>query len=270
MNVAHSGLLKRNAALCLIDDFRRTLAATTTDADVRALADRARARALALQGADEDRPYFAKTICQLATSLRRAGWTRACVDLLEWTLDECTRDAFLFTELVMCQLAADRVDEAEAVLARAEAAGMVGEAMYAAFISSYGRARRWADAQRVFDRATRAGVSGHFTYTALIDAYVRIGDLARARSVFTEAASAGHLDTTAFSALMRGYIRAGCAGEIARLGRQADRAGLMTDVMRQQITRILHRAGRTRQANRLRRRAAASATGVASAGGPPV
>lgn len=252
---AHNSLRKRNAALELVEHFRRTLPTLRVHAEVHQLTGRARQLALDLQGTDSDRPYLARTISQFATALRRAGWTDVCVELLEWALHAHIEDSFLYTELVMCHLGRDDGAAAEQVLVRAESTGMVGEAMYAALIAACGRAKRCADAQRLFDRAGRAGVSGHYTCTALIDTYVRAGDLARARLVFTAAQSVGRLDAGAFSVLVRGYIRAGCAGEIARLGRQADEAGLMTDGMRTTITQVLHRAGRTRQANRFRRKA---------------
>lgn len=252
---AHNSLHKRNAALELVHAFRRVVATTPGCDGVRAATIEARACALALQGAPDDRPYLRKTISQFATTLRRAGWTAICSELLEWAIGEQIEDSFLYTELVMCHLGADDPVAAEQVLGRAEAGGMIGEAIYASLVAAWGRAGRPADAQRIFDRAVRGGVSGHFAYTALMDSYVRAGDLAQARTVFAQAQSTGCLDPGAYAVLLRAYIRAGCAGEVARLGRQADAAGCMTDGMRTTVTQILHRAGRTRQANRFRRRA---------------
>lgn len=252
---ARNSLYKRNAALELIHAFRRAVATTPGGDGIRAATMQARERALALQGSPTDRPYLQKTISQLATTLRRAGWTAICADLLEWAIGAQLEDAFLYTELVMCHLGADDAGAAEQVLGRAEACGMVGEAIYASLVAAWGRAGRPADAQRIFDRAVRARVSGHCAYTALMDGYIRAGDLAQARAVFAQAESTGSLDPGAYAVLLRAYIKAGCAGEVARLGRQADAAGCMTDGMRTTVTQILHRAGRTRQANRFRRRA---------------
>jgi tetratricopeptide (TPR) repeat protein len=245
---------KRDAALALVTTFKQRLATTSAAADVRRLVEYARNEVLNLQGGARDRPYMARTICQLATGLRRASWTREAIDLISWALDQHVADSFVLTELIVCHLTQQDWDGAERALDRARRLGIVSEAMYAALVAGYGQAGRYTDAQRIFDMARACRVAGPFSHTAMIGACVRAGRLARAGDILRAADAEGKTDACAYATLINAYIRARRTGDVARLSRAADVAGMMSPTMRSQVARALHSAGRVRQARRFERR----------------
>jgi pentatricopeptide repeat protein len=198
-------------ALRILTTFRERLGKIRSGAQLREVIRETCDRVVALQGAPDDRPYRAKTICQIATLLRRNGWVAAAQELVHSKLAQDAADAFLQTELVMCAIARADWSSAERLLRSAQDTGMAAEAMYAALITAYGRAGRLGDAERIFRLATEHRLAANHVHSAMVAAYVREGLLARARRAVqaAEAAAAGVMPDETRRQVMRTIERAG-------------------------------------------------------------
>src|SRR4051812_26923543 len=121
---------KRDVALDVIARFKAALASAPPDIDIGAVVSSARAQLDALQGDAADRPYLARSVCQMSTLLRRRGWHQAARELVAWAERRGVVDTYLLTELVQCQVAAGDLAAAERTREQAHAAGMLSEPIY--------------------------------------------------------------------------------------------------------------------------------------------
>jgi hypothetical protein len=138
---------KRDAVLALLREFRDDLAGVQTRDDALRLVDRARERLLNVQGADAERAYFARSLCQMATALRRRDYHQISRQLLEWGAERGAVDSYTLVEIVQSHLCDADFTAAEATLVRARSRSLVSTAMYTALMSAYARARDWRTVQ---------------------------------------------------------------------------------------------------------------------------
>ncbi|MGE3956166.1 MAG: tetratricopeptide repeat protein [Vicinamibacterales bacterium] len=205
---------KRAAALGLVGECTDRLRGARQADDVRALASALAARAHALQGDPDDRPYFTRTMSRIAHVVRAHGWVDVAADTLEWTIRQGAVDGYVLSELAECQLARGDVDAAEATLARARASQVATDAIYTSLVKAHGRAGRPELARRMFEQARADRALTSFTYPALIAAYAVAGDLAGAHRAFESAQHDGFITPPAYTALASAYVG---VGEVARV-----------------------------------------------------
>jgi pentatricopeptide repeat protein len=192
---------KRTAALGIIDTCVSQLGVLNEASHVRAMAARLSEEAFVLQGTAQDRPYFTRTMSQLAHVLRAHGWVEVAHDTLEWSIERGALDGHVLSEVAECHLARGNVRAAEDTLARARSAGVSTDAIYTSLVKAYGRTGQPERAHLMFEQAREHAAVTSFTYPALIAAYASAGDLRRARHVFDCAKADGQLSPPAFTAL---------------------------------------------------------------------
>lgn len=219
---------KRSVALGLIGECAERLGALRDAASVRALVSGLVEHAHAVQGGDADRPYFARTVSQVANLLRRHGWVEIACETLEWGISRGACDGHLLSEVAECHLARGDVFAAEQTLARAAAAGVSTDAIFTSLVKAYGRSRRPDAALQTFERARDAGALTPFTYPALIAAYAAVGDLARARAVFEAARLEHQLSAPAYTAMATAIAGGGSVEELDALMDEARAVGEMS------------------------------------------
>lgn len=203
---------KRAAALDMVGECTVRLGDLTDVGAVREMVRTLAARAQALQGTLDDRPYFTRTMSRLAHVVRAHGWVEVARETLEWTMALGAMDGYVLSELAECHLARGDVQAAEATLVRARTAGVATDAIYTSLVKAHGRAGRIADARRIFDQARADRALTAFTYPALIAAYGVVGDLRAARLAFESAKHDGQLSPPAFTALA---TACGAVGDLA-------------------------------------------------------
>lgn len=126
---------------------------TAHERGTRAVGDlvkRTRSRIHELQGSrPEDRPHFAKSLSNMATSLRDVGEEAASLDLLEWAWRRRAVDAVSYGALVDAYGKAGDLARAEEVFEAARAAGLADAVTYLIWFAAVARrasARRIAAA----------------------------------------------------------------------------------------------------------------------------
>lgn len=219
---------KRSVALGLIGECADRLGAMRDAASVRALVSGLVEHAYVIQGGHEDRPYFARTVSQVANLLRRHGWVEIACETLEWGLTRGACDGHLLSEVAECHLARGDVSAAEQTLERAAAAGVSTDAIFTSLVKAYGRSGRPDAALQTFERARDAGALTPFTYPALIAAYAAAGDLTRARAVFESARLERLLSAPAYTAMATAIAGGGSAEELDALMDEARAVGEMS------------------------------------------
>lgn len=200
---------KRSAALELIGECTNRLHEGGDAAAVRAMVMTLAARATALQGGADDRPYLTRTMSRLAHVVRAHGWIDVARETIEWAIAQGAVDGYVLSELAECHLARGDVRSAEGVLAHAQASSLATDAIYTSLVKAHGRAGRIADARRLFEQARQEDALTAFTYPALIAAYGVAGDAQAARRTFECARADGHLSPPAFTALATACAAAG-------------------------------------------------------------
>jgi pentatricopeptide repeat protein len=199
---------KRDAALDAIARFKARLVAAQPDVDVAQLVGDVRTEFATWQGDERDRPYLARSVCQVSTLLRRYGRHAATRQLIEWVEARGVVDAYLLTELVQCHVIAGDLAQAELTCERARTARLLSEPMYTALISAYGRRSNAAQARAVFERALNLAFATAHSFCALITAYARCGDLEAAHGIFDLAHHHGCGDSAVHAMMVSAYGRA--------------------------------------------------------------
>ncbi len=198
---------------------------------VSELVKRTRTRIQELQGSrPEDRPHFAKSLSNMATSLREVGEEIASLDLLEWAWRRRAVDAVSYSLLVDTYGKAGDLVRAQEVFEEAHAAGLADEFTYSTLVDAYGKTGDVGRAQEVFEAARAAGLANAVTYNALVDAYGKTGDVRRAQEVFEAARAAGLADEFTYSTLVDAYGKAGDVGRAQEVFEVARAAGLANAV----------------------------------------
>ncbi len=257
--------VRRNRAVATVESFKAALAGAHGASAVRSAADRVWAELVALQGAADDQPHLAKSLCQVATAVRRRGFPGVASGLLEWMLDAGLADAYVVNELLLSYVLLDDLDAADRGLAKARARrlatpgiystliaacgrlkntsrarqlfeqaladGLVDGCVYTAIISVYGKAGALAAARAVFEQARARGLVLPGSYTALVVACAQSADLASAQHVFAEAQAVGLADQRTYTALLGAYGKAGDVTRAQRVFDQAHSAGLCDSFM---------------------------------------
>lgn len=219
---------KRSVALGLIEECADRLGGMRDAASVRALVSGLVEHAYVIQGGHEDRPYFTRTVSQVANLLRRHGWVEIARETLEWGISRGACDGHVLSEMAECHLARGDVSAAEQTLERAAAAGVSTDAIFTSLVKAYGRSGRPEAALQTFERARDAGAITPLTYPALIAAYAAAGDLTRARAAF-EAARLDHLlSAPAYTAMATAIAGAGAVDELDALMDEARAVGEMS------------------------------------------
>ena len=219
---------KRAVALGLIGECAESLGAMRDAASVRALLLGQLEQAYLIQGGEADRPYFARTVSQVANLARRHGWVDIAGEALEWGLTRGAIDGHLLSEVAECHLARGDVFAAEQTLVRAESAGVPTDAIYTSLVKAYGRSGRPDAALEAFERARQAGAVTPFTYPALIAAYAVAGNLVRAREVFEAARVEHQLSAPAYTAMATALAGRGRVDELDALVDEARAVGEMS------------------------------------------
>ena len=214
---SYASLQKRDVVLGVVSTFRTALAGARTKVEVEAIVSQARDGLQVLQGRWSDRGHFAKSLCQVATAVRRQGWPDVARALLEWALGQRIADPYILNEIAQCHLANDDLIGAEDTLQRARALNLLSEAMYTALLRRYGRAGDTRKARQLLDGAVQDGVAGAFSYTALVAAYGKAGDILQAQEIFERARSRGLLVAAIYTALADAYGKAGHVQESKRV-----------------------------------------------------
>jgi pentatricopeptide repeat protein len=219
---------KKSAALGLVGECAAQLPSISDARKARGLAASLAARAHELQGGDRDRPYFTRTISQLAHVLRSHGWVEIASETLEWGIARGAIDGYVLSEVAECHLARGDVSGAEAALERARAGRLPTDAIYTSLVKAYGRSGHPDHARLVFDRAVADSAVTPFIYPALIAAYASAGDIPSARQVFEQAAACGQLSAPAFTALAAASAVAGDLAGVDQVLAMARAAGHMS------------------------------------------
>ena len=179
--------LRRNRAVATIESFKATLARAHVIGQVQHAVDAVRAELVSLQGAVDDRPHLAKSLCQVATAVRRRGFPEVGSGLLEWTLDAGLADAYIVNELLLSYVLVDDLDAADRGLTKARASRLVTPGNYSTLIAACGRLKNITRARELFEQALADGLVDGCVYTAIINVYGKAGALAAARAAFEQA-----------------------------------------------------------------------------------
>src|SRR5262245_15202818 len=95
---------KRDRALSIVEQFDRALGCARTPQEVEPLVARTQRELLALQGRPEDRAYLARTLCRMATALRRRHLHSVSRQLMEWGMEHGAVDSYICSELIQACL----------------------------------------------------------------------------------------------------------------------------------------------------------------------
>ena len=148
---------KKIAALGIVEECFTRVGQLSDAAAVRAMATALAERAWDLQSAPRDRPYFTRTMSQLAHTLRGRGWVEIACEVLEWAIRHGAIDGHVLSEVAECHLARGDMRSAEATLERARAERLPTDAIYTSLVKAYGRIGRpdRARTTRTADRSRR-------------------------------------------------------------------------------------------------------------------
>jgi pentatricopeptide repeat protein len=202
-------LSKRNAAVSIVEEFVGALGTMTSESTVAAAVADVRARLEREQSGAADRAYLARSICRVATAVRRAGWAIAAASLLDWALEQQLADTFVFAEAIQCRLALGRWRDAERLIWTARRQHAISVAAYTSVMSMYARLGWASRCRRLFDRAELDGLATSECVAALIKAYSMAGCVKASSRVFGRAKRTGHDDLGCHIAMMAAYGRSG-------------------------------------------------------------
>src|SRR5262245_37078544 len=99
-----SALDKRDRVLHVLDRFVHALNDARTDQQLEGAVLAAREQVVVLQGAPSDRRYLARTLCQMAATLRRRHSYAASRRLMEWSIEQGTVDSHICAEMIQACL----------------------------------------------------------------------------------------------------------------------------------------------------------------------
>lgn len=136
-SVSADPMARRDAALSILDRFRRDLRRASTIGHAQWAADQATYRLETVQGDPRDRRYLAKSLCWVASLLRKAGWAPVAITVLQradrqQALDECS-----FCEFAECYLAIGDSETALGLLLRGCAEQPTSQGIYTTLSKMY-------------------------------------------------------------------------------------------------------------------------------------
>ncbi len=199
-----SALVLRDSALQQLNNLKQQLASPVTVVQCARLIRRVCAELESIQGDCRSRPHFAKSLCQVAHAVRKAGHPALAEDLLERTLARNICDQYLVSELVQCLLMRGRIDRAAQVIAWDESG-----ASYSAVIIALTRAGALVRARQLFEDACAKGLSVHYSLPIVLRGWVDAGRLAGARSMFDLACAQRCAGQMSYVIMINGYARVG-------------------------------------------------------------
>ena len=248
-SVPHTSLDKRDVVLGIVSGCLHDIRTVVDGGAVRRRVAAAVTQALSVQGTPAERPYLARTVCQIVHGVRRGGWVDIARETIEQAIGLGARDAYLYSELAECHLARGDHRGAELVMERARAAGVGAAAISTSLIRFWGRSGHLADAVRVFATARQHDELTEYTHAALISAHAQAGDVDGARGAFARADEAGACSAAAFKSMAFALSRQGNLEALDALLQRASERGcasahLTSTAIRSQLA--ARRIGRAR------------------------
>lgn len=282
---------RRTLVLAILQEFRSRLLDAGSDESLADAVDAVRDRLVAVQGTPADAPYLAKSVCQLATWLRRSNRPALGADLLAWA---CRRGAFdvysycewsechlsqgdhegaleillqglarnsghdsLHTSLIRVHLLRGHAERASAVLRSAVASGIATVYMSAMFVEHYWRLRDLDAAQRAYADPGFPQPAIPSVYVTMLKVCGRARKVARAERIFADANAAQMVESRTYAALIDVYAVVRNLPAAHRRFAEAESRGLADDEVYAALIRALNAAHRHRQARRVFRQATA-------------
>lgn len=197
---------KRRAAIALVENMKAALAGAMTPDELSAHVSDICQRLIALQGGWRERRHFAKSVCQVATALRRAGWPSLALYAVDLAIARSATDGHVWTERAMSQIAMGDLSGALVTLKITRSHSVVGERIVSALIAAFIRRGETATAQALLRDAAADGVSSAPMYETIIETQLRQGDLQGSLSILALARETGQASKTMFMSVLRSCL----------------------------------------------------------------
>lgn len=249
---------RRDGALRVVEGLRQAIASSQDRAVIFGASVSAVEALTALQAEPGDRPYLARSLCQVAGLLRRAGWIDFAVRVLTEAGAREATDEYVLCELMICHIARNDLVSAGKVIDVAHDARLSAAALYPALIAAVGRAGQCARGEALFARAVDEQCETPFIYTAMVDMYGRAGDLELASRLWRQSIERHHASAASTTALIAALARARHAAEASRVCAEGETHGACDAQSYGALIRVLLEDGRLADAHATLHRATAS------------
>jgi len=217
--------LKRDIAVGIVEAFIERLGALKLRSAVLDETTRVVEQLVDAQGAAEDQSYLVRSLCRVATAVRKAGWPAVASVVVEGAIERGQADAYVFGEAVHCRLAAGDWQQAEALMDRARNLKLTSSAAYTSMLTAFARLGWVERCGLVFEKADADGVLTSECCAAMIRACGKAGRLERAIAAFERAQAFGCDQQDCYQALITAYAHSGRAGDARAVFDQAGRRG---------------------------------------------
>jgi len=213
-------LVLRDSALQQLNLLKQQLASPVTEVQCARLISQVCAELESIQGDWRSRPHLAKSLCQVAHAVRKAGHPALAENLLERTLVRNICDQYLVSELVQCLLMRGRMDRAAEVIT-CDKSG----ASYSAVIIALTRAGSLVRARQLFEEACAKRLAVHCSLPIVLRGWTDAGRLAGARAMFELARAQRSAGPASYVIMINGYGRVGALRRARHIFEQAEQDG---------------------------------------------